>query len=158
MNINNYGFSENGDMLSLYSELMHQKGMRALRRKHKFSPDNKYSNNRFRINRTGEYKDKDLQRGSKSDFVSMQIRSYGDFKDAIEQIAAGEKNLSEFDNVPGKYSERMRLAQSWKDQGKNFKISAIANLGDEEIRRLTKQKPVTRKYSNGFYRNLNISF
>jgi hypothetical protein len=110
------------------------------RRKAKFNPNCYTGVKRHWANHAGTYKDEELMKGpkywhgQKPVRVVNPIKSYQDLATAIGLIASGDRNYSNYKGTCGIDEERLRLAQSWRDRGKDYDVSDVVRLGMREIK------------------------
>lgn len=110
------------------------------RRKSKFT-NQRYDGKRTHwVNSTGRYHNEEDHKGPKywihrkPPKIPHSIQSYAELTDAIHSIAAGDKNRTDYKGVAGINYERLKLAQSWKDKGKEYEAKDIIRLNIQEIK------------------------
>lgn len=125
----------------LYAEHLAIKLKTRRRRDKKFNNGNGHKGKRTHWkNLTGNYADEELRigpkywRGQNPVLVHSSIRNYRDLKKAIGSIGVGLTNMRDYENVTGINRERLRLAQSWRDKGRSYKVSDIIRLSLDKIR------------------------
>ena len=62
------------------------------------------------------------------------IKSYQDLAEAINLIAAGDRNHTDYSRTTGLNRERLILAESWRDRGVSYEIADIVGLNFQQIR------------------------
>lgn len=123
-----------------YIEHLTEKAMTSARRKSKVTPTNQIRKRTHWVNRTGIYKDKELQKcpkywkSQKPVLTYKPIQTPQDLSIAIGLIATGERDFSEYRGVTGINKERLRLAQSMRDRRWDYDISDIMELSFDKIK------------------------
>ncbi|MDP3734015.1 MAG: hypothetical protein Q8R37_02200 [Nanoarchaeota archaeon] len=124
----------------LYLDHLVQKAEVSQRRESTVTHQHYDGKRRHCIDRTGRYHNEEFQRGpkywkpQKPQRIPNSIRSYAELTDAINSIAAGDTNRTDYKGVTGINYERLKLAQSWKDKGKEYTLYNIICLRSEEIK------------------------
>lgn len=132
---------EIGEFNDLYLDHLIDKARVSAKRNSKFKHNN-YNEPRIpRLMCTGEYKDAELMKGpkyykkQKLKLLDNLIKSYQDLAEAVNLIISGEKTYQNYlGKVHGINRARIKLAQTWKSQGKSFTISDIVKLNYDEIK------------------------
>jgi len=131
---------ESEEFTDLYLNHIIEKARASQRRKTKFNSNGHNSRRTHWVNRTGTYRDEELRKGpkywhgQKPIRTNNPIRTYRDLSAAIGLISSGDKNLSDYRGVSGINRERLRLAQSWRDKGRDYDVSDIIKLSMTEMK------------------------
>ena len=110
------------------------------RRKQKFRPNGVKFKRKIWKNHTGNYHDEERLKGPKYWRANKRIRVYNpinshkDLTSAIDEIRIGNKNYSSYRGATGMNGLRFRVAQSWRDNGIEYKASSIAKLTLTELK------------------------
>jgi len=131
---------ESEEFTDLYLNHLIEKARASQRRKTKFNSDGHNGVRTHWANHAGTYRDEELRKGPKYWHGQKPVRgdnpikTYQDLSTAIGLIASGDKSYSDYRGVSGINNDRLRLAQSWKDKGRDYDISDVVGLSMAEIK------------------------
>ena len=132
---------ETGEFSGLYLDHLIEKARASQRRKRKFNSNGHNGVRTHWANHAGTYRDEELKRGPKYWHGQKPVRgdnlvkTYQDLSTAIRLIASGNKNYSDYRGVSGINNDRLRIAQSWRDKGKDYDVSDIVKLSIAEMKK-----------------------